>query len=152
LKDRVITDEETAFVERLMERTGATQKISMPGTATPPPLKERLAEYLRQMVAIWRVDFAEATRQAHKGREVWRWQSEDGRLQARAIIEENADLTILISSKDTSLEGVRLNFRLRELSREMIMRRVSDSEVEAKVSIPREHRRRPPTDISIEIV
>ncbi len=153
LSDRVIAAEDAAFVEKLMEQMGAAQKTSAVSPAkTAAPLKERLAEYLGQMVASWQVCFGQAVRGVHKGEEVWRWQSEDGRVQARAIMEKNADLTLLISSTDMSLEGARFNFRMGQLSQEMIMQRVSESEVEAKVSIPSRYRRGKTADISIESV
>jgi hypothetical protein len=154
LSNRQISAEDVALVERLMEQTGLAQKPSAarPGeTSTGVPLQERLAEYLRQMVANWQVSFA-TVRRSDQGKEVWRWHSEDGRLQARAMMEKNADLTIHFSSKEIELEGVRLNIRLGQLSQEITLQRVSESEVYAKVAVPWQQRQGNMTDLSIESV
>jgi hypothetical protein len=157
LSNREITAEDVALVERLMEQMGVAQSTpaSRPlETAKEIPLQEQMAEYLRQMVASWQIQFAqEATRGvADQGEEVWRWQSEDGKLQARAMLEKNADLTIHFSSNEMELEGARLNFRLGPLSREITLREISKSEVYANVVVSRRQRPRQLEDISIEIV
>jgi len=158
LDNRATTAEDVVLVERLMEQMGSAPK---PSAADPAeiakeiPLQERLAEYLRQMVASWQIDFGRGALrgEAVQGEEVWRWQSEDGKLQARATIEKNADLTIHFSSNRMELEGARLNIRLGNLSQEITLRRVSESEVDAKVAVPWPERT-PKTmaDISIESV
>ena len=157
LSNRQISAADVAFVERLMEQIGMAQKPSAPKpaeTAKGIPLQERLAECLRQMVASWQMQFAqEATRSAaDQGEELWRWQSEDGLLQGHAIREKNADLTIHFSSNELDLEGTRLNVRLGPLSQEVTLRRVSDSEVYAKVAVPRRQRPRKMADLSIESI
>lgn len=158
LDNRAATAEDVALVERLMEQMGSAPK---PSAADPAeiakeiPLQERLAEYLRQMVASWQIDFGRGALrgEAVQGEEVWRWQSEDGKLQARATIEKNADLTIHFSSNRMELEGARLNIRLGNLSQEITLRRVSESEVDAKVAVPWPERTpKNMADISIESV
>jgi hypothetical protein len=154
LRNRVITAEDRAFVERLIEQTELAQKPSAARTVETPidiPLQERLAEYLRQMVTSWQVEF-KPVRRSDQGEEVWRWQSEDGKIQTRATVEKNADLTVHFSSNEMELDGARLNIRLGKLSQEITLRRVSESEVDAKVSVPWRHRPRKMTDISIESV
>jgi putative zinc finger protein len=149
--------EDVALVERLMEQMGSAQK---PSTVRPAddgrevPLRERLAEYLRQMVATWQIDFGQGALrgEANRGEEVWRWQSEDGRLHARAMMEKNADMTIHFSSNEMELEGARLHFALGELNQETTLRRVSESEVAAQVAVPWQYRQGNIADISIEIV
>ena len=157
LSNRQISTADVAFVERLMEQMGMAQKpsASKPAeTAKGIPLQERLAVCLRQMVANWQMQFAqEATHSAaDQGEELWRWQSEDGLLQGHAIREKNADLTIHFSSNEPDLEGTRLNVRLGPLSQEVTLRRVSDSEVYAKVAVPRRQRPRKMADLSIESI
>ena len=155
LSNREINAEDVAFVERLIEQRGRAPKRSaarLIETAQEIPLRLRLDEYLRQMVANWQVQFAqEATRNVvGRCKEIWRWQSEDGLLQGRAVQERNADLTIHLSSNEAGLEGARLNVRLGPLSQEVTLRRVSESEVYAKVAVPRRQRPRKMTDLSIE--
>lgn len=158
LDNRATTTEDVALVERLMEQMGSAPK---PSAARPAeitkaiPVEERLAEYLRQMVASWRICFGQGAirGEADQGEEVWRWQSEDGKLQARATIEKNADLTIHLCSNEMDLEGARLNFRLGNLSQEITLRRVSESEVAAQVAVPWPYRQgNVMADISIESV
>ncbi len=157
LSHRQISAEDVALVERLMEQMGSAPKPSAAGPteiAKEIPLQERLAEYLRQMVASWRIYFGQGALrgEADQGEEVWRWQSEDGRLQARATIEKNADLTFQFSSNEMDLEGARLNFRLGKLGQEITLRRVSESEVVAQVAVPWPYRQGNIADISIELV
>jgi len=148
-----ITSEDSALIERLIKQIEVAQP-SRAETDKGVSLQERLAEYLRQMVTSWRLQFAQvATRNAvNQGVEVWRWQSEDGKLQARAILEKNGALSIDLFSNDMELEGMRFNFRLGPLSQEIKLRRVSDQEVHSKVEIPRRHRPRNLKDISIEML
>jgi putative zinc finger protein len=157
LSHQQISAEDAALVERLMEQMGSAPKPSAPGPeeiAKEIPLQERLVEYLRQMVARWQIDFGQGALrgEVNRGEEVWRWQSEDGRLHARATIEKNADLTFQFSSSEMDLEGARLNFRLGKLSQEVTLRRVSESEVAAQFAVPWPYRQSNIADISIEIV
>ncbi|MEK6300531.1 MAG: hypothetical protein AABO41_07400 [Acidobacteriota bacterium] len=155
LSQRVITTEDVAFVESLMKQTGGLVEepsIEKPAaTARELPLQERLAEYLRRMVLNWQAEFAQV-RRGDQGEEVWSWQSEDGKLQASAIMEKNADMTIHFSSNEMELDGARVNVRLDKLSQEITLQRVSESEVAAQVAVPWEYRQGNMADISIEIV
>ncbi len=157
LSHQQITAEDVALVERLMEQAGSAPKPSAAGPAeiaNEIPLQVRLAGYLRQMAASWRIYFGQGALrgEADQGEEVWRWQSEDGKLQARATMEMNADLTLHFTSKDMQMEGARLNIRLSKLSQEITLRRVSESEVSAQVAVPWPYRQGNMADISIEIV
>lgn len=155
LSQRVIAPEDVAFVERLMKQPGGLAEepsIEMSAeTARELPLRDRLAEYLRRMVLNWQAEFAQV-RRVDRGEEVWSWQSEDGKLQARATIETNADLTIRFSSNEMELDGARVNIRLDKLSQQLTLQRVSESEVAAQVAVPWEYRQGNMADISIEIV
>ena len=153
---RQITAEDVALVDRLLERMVSASKPSSDSSAISKEilLLERLAEYLRQMVESWRVCFGQGALrgEADRGEEVWHWQSEDGRLLARAVMEKNADLAIHISSNELALEGAGLNVRLGSFSQEVTLRRVSESEVAAQVAVPWPYRQGNIADISIEIV
>jgi hypothetical protein len=116
-----------------------------------PSLPDLLAEYLSQLVASWQAHFKKpaAERSAEKGEEVWRWQSEDGVLKARAVLKKDVNLTIHFSSNRMDWEGAHLNVRLGQVSRETTLRRVSDDEVYARVKLPRRQLPKKITDLSI---
>lgn len=151
LGNREITTDEVAFVERLMKQMGLAQK---PSNDKPDAvlLQERLADYLRQMMESWRISFMrEAVRdKIDPGEELWRWQSEDGKLQARAFMETNADLIIHFSSNEMDMEGTRLHVHLGLFNQEITLRRVSESEVTAKIGVPWQYRPGNLAELSIE--
>ncbi|HEX8088277.1 MAG TPA: hypothetical protein VF762_05460 [Blastocatellia bacterium] len=157
LNNQEFTANDVALVDRLIERTGLAQEPAAAKpleTVIPGPMQERLAECLREIVTGLRIFFMRepVPRAAGQGEEVWRWESEDGRLQSRAIMEKNSDLTIHFSSSEIDLEGARLNVRLGQMSQEITLRRISESEVHAKVAVPWQYRKRNMADISIENV
>jgi hypothetical protein len=157
LNPRVIPAEDVAFVERLMEQMGSPAKpsaASRPQNGEEVALRERLAEYLRAMVASWQTAFGQpAVRGVTEQAEVvWRWQSDDGLLRAWAMREKKADLTIHFSSSEMALDGARLNVRVGRVSQQTILRRVSESEVYTKVAVARRQQPRNLADISIESV
>ncbi|SRR6266404_2519709 len=157
LENQEITPEQVAVVRRVMEQRRAGQQpgTSKPADAAPKvPFSERLTEYLQQLCASWQMHFGHGALrgEADQGEGVWQWQSEDGKLHARATIQKNADLTIHFSSNDMELDGARLNIRLGKLSQEISLRRISESEVAAQVAVPWQYRQGNMTDISIEIV
>jgi hypothetical protein len=145
---------DVALVRQVMEQMSLAPKplVADPGEISKESLQERLTEYLRQMVASWRICFGHGALRSgtDQGEEVWRWQSEDEKVRARATIEKNADLTIHFSSNEMELEGARLSIRLGAMNQEITLRRVSESEVDAKVAVPWPQRPRNMADISIE--
>jgi len=155
LSQGVITAEDVALVEQLIEQTGPTQKLpAQPAeTATEITERERLGDYLRQLIASWRICFGQGALRGERdqGEEVWRWQSEDGKLQAYATMEKNADLTIHFSANEMDFEGARLHFRLGALSEELTLQQISEIEVGAQVSVPWQYRQGNIADITIEI-
>ena len=153
LSQRVTTDEDVAFVARLLRQTGSEHKPSITSTeaARGVPLREILDEYLRRMVASLQVAF-KPVRGAEQGEEIWSWRSGDGRLQARATMEKNADMIIHFSTTEMELEGARLHFRLGALNLETTLRRVSESQVAAQVDVPWQYRQLSTADMSIEIL
>lgn len=147
LRNRQITDEDIAFVDQVIERS-----IAAPLELEKEPLlQERLAEYFQQLAKSWRASFLKKTMRITKdqGEEVWHWQSKDGRLQVRATMEKKAGLIIHFSSNEIDLDGARLNIHLGKMEQEITLRRVSESEVYAKVAVPR---RGNIADISIKSV
>jgi hypothetical protein len=163
LSHRARTADDEAFVRRLMEQARLAQGPSAPDAAQitrEAGWRERLAASLQQLVASWQITFR-PVRGGHQSREarrwpseeVWRWQSEDGHLRARATMEESTDLLVHFSSNEMAMEGARLQFRLGSLSQELTLRRISESEVAAQVAIPRRYRQSHSiTAISIEIL
>lgn len=155
LSNRQVTADEVAFVERLLEQMKLTQEPAPdPPVTNPAPLslQERLADYLGQMMASWRISFmrgAVRSATAH-GEVLWQWQSADGQVQARAIMETNADLTIHFSANEMAMEGTRYSVRLGLFSQEITFERVSASEVAAKIAVPWQYRRGNMTELFIE--
>jgi hypothetical protein len=153
LSNREITADEVALVERLMEQVGLAQKPPANKPAATPDavsLQERLADYLRQLMASWRISFMREAVRGDQVQELWRWQSEDGKVQAHALLETNADLTIHLSSNEIGMEGTRLRFHLGLFNQEITLRRVSESEVAAKIAVPWQYRRGNLAELSIE--
>jgi len=144
-----LTAEDIAFVERLMEQVPDERFRERGGEI---PVREKLADYLRQMVASWQVTFEPVRRDFNVQRDLWQWQSQDGKLQARATMEENGDLTIHIYSNAMELEGTRFKVRLGLLSQEITLQQISDSEVAAKVAVPWQQRQGDMADLSIESI
>jgi hypothetical protein len=155
LSNRQVTADEVTFVEQLMEQMGLTQEPPLdPPVTNPAPvsLQERLVDYLSQMMASWRIAFMRGAMRgmANEGEVLWQWQSADGKLQARAVMETNADLTLHFSSNEMELEGTRYGVRLGLFSQEMTLQRVSESKVAAKIAVPWQHRRGNMTELFIE--
>lgn len=145
--------EDRTFVERLMEQLGQKPAAASAAEYTPKmPLRERLAESLRQMIAPWQVAFA-PDRHDPQGEVVWHWHSADNLLRVYATMEENNDLLVHLSSNEMALEGVRLLFRAGLLSKELTLLRVSEQEIAAQVAIPWPYRRgNLLADVAIEIL
>jgi hypothetical protein len=151
LDNREITADEVAFVERMMKHMGLAQN-PLADEPDAVSLQEKLADYLRQIMASWRISFMrEAVRsEVNQGEELWQWQSEDGKMQVRALMETNADLTIHFSSNEMDMEDTRLKVRLGLFNQEITLRRVSESEVTAKIAVPWQYRRGNLAELSIE--
>jgi hypothetical protein len=149
LSRRVISDDDVAFVDRLMEQTRPAREPSIKATkaAGDVPLRELLSEYLQQMTASLQLAFRPV-----RGEVVWQWESTDHRLRAHATIETNNDMTIHFSSSEMDLEGARIHFRRGSFYQETTLRRVSESKVAAQVIVPLPNRKEKTTDLSIEII
>lgn len=154
LNSRATTDEDAALVERLRHYVGLTGEQSMPRPveiARAATVRERPAEYGDEMIAGWRI-LLRLTVRGNQSEEVWRWESDDGKLHARAIKGEDANLMIQFASKDMRLEGGHLHFRMGSLNQELTIRRISMSEVGAQVAVPWPYRQGYAANISIEII
>jgi hypothetical protein len=100
MENREVTAEDVAFVRRALQKRGLQQRAADSKPAedtTGPTLLDQLGEYLREAAMNWQAHFL--AQQAHRGpTKIWRWQSDDGVLKARGVLEDNADLTIHFSS------------------------------------------------------
>lgn len=152
LRNRQITDEDVEFVDQMIQLAQKSVVAEPLVTEKQTSLQERMTEYLQQVAESWHASFMKKAVRGHRREVVWHWQSKDGRLQVRATMEKNADLTIHFSSNEIDLDGARLNVHLGKLSQEITLERVSESEVYAKVAVPRQYRRGGIADISIESV
>jgi hypothetical protein len=153
LNNQKVTAKDKALVKSVVKQS----QSDAPDTArTGKRLssRERLAEYLRQFIAVWQATFIKhAVRGSLKpGKEVLRSESEDGIFEARAVLEKNASLTIHISSSDLDLHDVKLKVSLGPTIRRVTLERISESEVYAKIEVSKRERPRNLTDISIEII
>lgn len=139
LRNQQITDEDIAFVDQMIELAQKSSVAEPIEVEKEPLLQERLDEYFQQLAQSWRISFMKRTtlRVADYGEEVWQWQSKDGRLQVRATMEKKAELTIHFSFNEIDLDGARLNVHLGKINQEIVLQRVSESEVYAKVAVPK---------------
>jgi len=156
LEGAEITPDHLALIKGML-RSGEVPREAPRSDFTEPmrlSLPEWLAESLRQVVASWRAYFAPLRpvhREGESGREVWRLQG-DSVLKAWAVFEKNTDLTIHFSSNELGLEGAHFKVGLGRFNREIILERISESEVYAKVVVPKQKRPKNLADISVEIV
>lgn len=119
----------------------------------------RLAQALRQAQQDWQKERSKsrltplvtATSQKRSGQTLLEWQTEDGQVEGHIILEPNGDWTIRFFSDNVDLEGtgfwLLLDQSQREddrFKREVILQRVSLTEVEAELVIPPD---RQPADI-----
>jgi hypothetical protein len=122
-----------------------------------PALHERLVQALQEAIENWRNTFSRpqpawaALTDEEEGRRIWSWQSQDGLLRGHAVLESSGQLTFRFVSLELGLEGQRFALRLGDLRREVVLRRVSETEVGARVVIPAHERPADPTDISLEV-
>ncbi|MFQ5857641.1 MAG: hypothetical protein ACE5LU_18705 [Anaerolineae bacterium] len=134
------TTEDIALVRRLLQ-----------------PLRERLDQAMQEAMKNWRDRFSRrelawaAATDDEDEREIWNWQSDDGLLQGYAVLDRNGDLTFWFVSKELGLEGERFYLCLGDLRREVVLWRVSETEVGAEVVIPAYERPADPSDISLEM-
>lgn len=141
-----LTEKDRALIKETIRQTEPQPE--------PPDILQRLASYFEALVAAWVLPFSEAAVRGTKGGDViWKYESEDGLLTARAELEKNANLSVHFSSTELAWKGVRLRFRLGRFSKEVtLQQREGDSYVSAKIVIPRRDRPKKMNDISIEVL
>lgn len=156
LEKMEITPHDVALVERVMQEARSRRPVdaSLP-EASSVPVTDWLAGQLLQLTETWRAYFRTlipVRDSVPPGQEISKWVSGDGFLSASIILEDTSDLTIHISSKERGLAGQRIRVSLGSFSEERPLRRASESEVFAKVTVP--DSRRPATleTITIEMV
>lgn len=120
------------------------------------PLRMRLGDALRQAKESLQALFARepawaAAAYDEERRKIWDWQSRDGTLSGHAVLERNGDLTFRFASTELGLHGAGFNLRLGSLRREVVLRRVSETEVGTKVVIPRHERPSDATAVSFDV-
>jgi hypothetical protein len=136
-----------ALRERLIGQLPTSEQLS---------LRERLVLDLQEAVENWQKLFSgrklawAASTDEEDRRKIWNWQSDDGLLRGHAVLERNGKLTFRFVSKELGLEGERFSLRLGHLRREVVLRRVAETEVGAKVIVPAHERPADPADISLE--
>lgn len=116
---------------------------------------EKVRSYFDAMTEAWKLFFAaEATLGSEDGDEFWRYESDDGLLEAWGVREIDKSLTVHFSSSEPALRGKRIRFRLGPFNAEVTLHRQheEDSEVVAEIKIPFEQRARNMADVSIEFV
>lgn len=155
LENVEITPEDVALVERVMLEARSSRSLdqNLP-EASRVPLADRLAGYLSQVTAFFQADFLAMTPvrdSVPPGQEISNWVSDDGLLSASIILEDTSDLTIYISSTERGLAGQRVRVRLGSFSAETTLRRASEFEVYAKVTVPERDRPRSLSSITIEM-
>lgn len=123
---------------------------------TPQPeVRQHLAALLQQATASLQVLFGRplawrASTDGEERRRVWEWQSQDGTLSGHAVLARNGDLTVRFVSKELAA-GTRFFLRLGAIRQEVVLQRVSPTEVGAKVVIPRAQRPAEVTAIALEM-
>jgi hypothetical protein len=125
-----------------------------PQSEPPDNILQRLASYFETLVAAWVLPFSQAAVRGTKGGDViWKYKSEDGLLTSWVELERNANLSVHFSSSELAWKGVRLRFRLGRFTKEVTLdQREGDSNVSAKIVIPRRERPKKMDDLSIEIL
>lgn len=124
-------------------------------------IQRKFQDYLQGLKVSWEDAFSNIhlkaprlerdTEASEDKLEVWRWQSEDGRLNAGAYLERNGHMHIHITSSDLTLEGERIFIGIGPVNREVTFRRVSETEVCATIDIPRSQRPKNMKDLSFQI-
>lgn len=155
LENVEITPDDVALVKRVVQEARSRRPVdsSLP-EASSVPVSDRLAGYLRQLTDSWQayfLDLIPVRDSVPPGQEIRKWVSDDGFLSASIILEDTSDLTIFISSTERGLAGQRVRVRLGSFSAETTLRRASEFEVYAKVTVPERDRPGNLSSITIEM-
>ena len=145
-----VTPEELAAARRVMKELNAAHPLKARPSA--PSLIERLKDYLRDSTEVLQAYFLPlpATRDSI-GNVLKNCVSEDGIFDVSVTQEDNADLAIHIHSKERGFIGQRIRVRLGSFTGEATLKRASESEVYARIEVPKEKRPVNLSSISIEL-
>lgn len=157
--ERLLEASEAWRGEQGKQRLAALRERLIGQLPTPdqPSLRKRLAQRLQEAMENWQDTFSRrelawaAATDDEDGREIWNWQSDDGRLRGHAVLEKNGNLTYRFVSGELELQGARFYLCLGALRREVVLRRVSETEVGARVVVPAHARPADPADFSLEV-
>lgn len=145
-----ITPEDLEVARRVMKELNAAHPLKTRPSA--PSLIERLKEYLLDSTEVLQAYFLPlaATRDSSEN-ELKKWISGDGLFDVSITLQDTADLAIHIHSKERGFIGQRIRVRLGSFTDEAILKRASESEVYARIEVPKEKRPRNLGSISIEL-
>lgn len=126
---------------------------------TPQPTRQPenvLAVLFAQLVESWNALVAQplplaATAAADQGQVVWEWQSSDGSAQAHAVVEANGDLTFRFASTWLDLAGQPVRLQTGSKRFETRLERVSNTEVGARIVVPRSDRPENLREITLQL-
>ena len=155
MDDVEITAGDVALARRVisqMTRDGGPALAVGDGTGT---LSTRIAGYLEQLMARWKAHFEKvrtADRDGQGGKEIWRWDSEDGVFKSWAVLEANTDLTIHLTLAEAGFEGTRIGIKLGTFYGEASLQRGGDTSSHAALVVPKRERPKKLESISIEIM
>jgi len=154
LENIEITAEDVALVERVMQEARSRRPVdSRLPEASGVPVSDRLAAYLRQLTDSLQAYFLAMTpvRDAvPPGQEIRSQPSDDGLVSVTITLEDTSDLTIHLSSSERGFAGQRVRVSLGTFSGEATLRRASEFEVAAKITVPEAQRPATLTSIKIE--
>jgi hypothetical protein len=157
LENYEVPPDEIALIRHVLQQTNVqSHKASKSELSTnDKKIKTGLLAYLRDATLNWQAHFMQMKVLPGNPRvtgEVWRWQSEDKVLTARANLQRDSTLVFQLSSGDLSFAGVRLSISLGLQHRITTLRRVSKLKLRAQVEIPESQHLGNLTDLSIEIL
>lgn len=121
----------------------APRQKGAPLPSTSPPQK-LFAHLLRQAQESLQARFQQPVWAAkdsdEERRTVWEWRSPGGELKGHAVLARSGAVTFRFSSQHLELDKLHFVLRWGTLRREAVLRRVSETEVGAKIEIPRHQR------------
>lgn len=116
-----------------------------------PPLWERLAAALRNLVLLPNVGRAGAPAWAATYIRPQDGQTEDGVLRWRIVEDEEGNLVVRFGSHHLELEGVRVSLQAGDWTAEAVLAPVAPDQVGAEITIPWEERERLPAGADLRI-
>lgn len=145
-----ITPEDLELAKRVMTELNAAHPVETKPAARP--LSEQIKEYLENATEALQAYFRTLvpTRGSQEN-ELKKWVSDDGLFSISITVDDSSDLAINVYSKQRELAGQRIRVTLGTFTDVEILRRASESEVYARIEVPKEQRPRNLGSISIEL-